>query len=122
MDNDEPVYEAQYSLLNAYFNKLKENFSKLPNRSRSTIISNLEKLAESTSPEKIAKVKDQFDYEKAREIRESLKLTRKELKKTIGVAHEITLYKYETGKLIPNSHDHPKYFAWLEKNGYPSSR
>ena len=71
---------------------------------------------------KAPKILDQssFDYMEAKRIRESLPLSRPQLRAEIDVS-EMLLYQYETGRSNPlgrRSTNGSKYIAWLRKNGF----
>ncbi len=112
------IYTAQLQLAEAYFTKIRNYFPSLDHASRKSLLHSLDCLVENNSPETAERKKREFDYEDARQTREGQGLTRKQLSKKVG-KHELTIYKYETGKLIPNEKTGKKYLEWLSQHHTP---
>lgn len=118
MDKQDPLYTVQLQLAEAYFQKIRGALPDLDHSRRVSLLYSLDKLVENYSPERQAAIKAVFDYEEARKTRESLEMTRKKAVSEVGGGlSEITLFKYETGRLIPrpSTESGKRYLSWLEK-------
>jgi len=115
MQQQDELYAAQLQLAEVDFKRIKGYFPKLDHKGRRALLYSLDKLVENYSPEILQEKKGSFNYEIAKEIRISQGLTRKQLSNRLGI-HEITLYKYETGRLIPSTESSKKYLIWLQQH------
>lgn len=117
------VAQAKEVLFEAYCVELKRAYRSGDQAVRQRINGTLERLLEHVDPvrrEQFIK-KSPFNGERAREVREKAGLSRVALKKIVGI-HEMTIFKYETGKCIvdPRSKSSKEgtYLQWLKKQGY----
>ncbi len=110
--------DAELALFKSYCDALYHRFASLEEKDeeRWKLLGRVRMLASQPEP-----ADSGFDFKHASNIREDLNLTRRQLCKQLNVGlHEVTLYKYETGRLTPNPKA-PKgasYLKWLKKNGF----
>lgn len=115
MSEPRSATEEEKQLLQSYLQKIMVRFEGLGSNRRWVFLNQVRKFAEPPSS-------DNFDFEQARKIRERFRYSRRELiQREFPEMHELTLYRYETGRLNPSNSDNPGsslYMAWLLKNGY----
>ena len=114
MSDRNQILEAEASLFEMYLKRALVRFKKLKGQRRWNYMRRLKALVESALPF------DSFDFEQARRIRDASGMSRQELVKLLKGIHELTLYKYETGRLVPKNDSEPgiSYLKWLSDNGY----
>ena len=115
--------EAQFQMIEAYLDKIKTNYTSLPERKRQELMRGLEGITYGLFPinssESIQQVIGVFNPEKARQVRIGVGINQRELAKQLG-AIASNLCRYERGKTIPGM-DQPvgkTYLLWLKQQGY----
>ncbi len=109
------IDQAQLHLLKAYLREIELLFSTLNASGKQKVIDKIELILEKPAS---LKNKVLFDWDKARQCRENLSMTRKELSGVINL-HTQMILKYETGIRFPKKQKAEKYLQWLKTNGYP---
>ncbi len=102
--------EILKELFAVYFHRVQEVFAKSDERKRHQYLKIIKRLGEEKRSE------SHFDHIGARAVRDALGLTRKHLGAQLQGVSDITLYKYESGILVPNvkNKSGKKYLAWLK--------
>jgi DNA-binding transcriptional regulator YiaG len=117
MNDSKSIPEVEADLLDVYCRQITARFHGLDRHHRWKLLTDLRILLDThlDSEDHIGN----FDFKRARKIRVGLKLSRKELQNILQI-HSQTLFKYETGKVIPNPANKTpaRYLNWLQGNGF----
>ena len=115
MSESQQVPKPELDLLELYITQVRNHFEVLDSAQRWKFLTRFRTLTGPRVP------KPGFDGIQAKEIRRKLGLTRKALVTKWGM-HEVTLYKYEAGLLVPDLNNKPAkcYIRWLKRHGFKS--